>query len=593
MENKKTKIISIVALVALALTVVTATYAYFQAQTGEGSQTDIKINANTVDTFTFETGSAMSLSLDQTSFASGAGNKTGSTYASAKLTANNKTNSATEHYYLYLKIENNTFTYSINESTPEIIMTVTDSSGNEVTNISTLNHVIVTGANDAQVSGYDITNKSGLITLFNNREITTTSSKEEKWNIKVTFVNYDASQNANAGKSMSAKVIIQKKKINLLADYVKSLYTGTQGENSIYYHDSSLTNGAGDNSYRYAGGDYVLTEAGKATGATMMIGYNNTVTTALIDFYCNGTKQYVGYSNSCSTSHYYLIKGDTTQYQTYKETLNKAVEKGYLTKDNVKNFVCFGSIASPCPTENLYRIIGVFGNNVKLIKWDYAKSSLLGTDGDFSKKYSSYFSGEQGESPTSNSLYYWNNSTRKNTWGESNLNKVNLNTNFINNIGSEWTQKIATTTWKVGGNTMANIKDSPMYIAYQNEIVNPVTTNTTDGAKEYTAKIGLMYVSDYGYAASPRAWTLVGYNSDYSKSYSSAKGENWLYGGGWDWTISRGAGFSYYAFTVDDRGYVDNNYVYNTIGVRPSFNLESFITYAGGSGTQSDPIIIE
>ena len=53
MENKKTKIISIVSLVALALTVVTATYAYFQAQTGEGSQTDIKINANTVDTFTF------------------------------------------------------------------------------------------------------------------------------------------------------------------------------------------------------------------------------------------------------------------------------------------------------------------------------------------------------------------------------------------------------------------------------------------------------------------------------------------------------------------------------------------------------------
>mgnify|MGYP004662913837 FL=1 len=31
MENQKTKIISIVALVVLALTVVTATYAYFQA----------------------------------------------------------------------------------------------------------------------------------------------------------------------------------------------------------------------------------------------------------------------------------------------------------------------------------------------------------------------------------------------------------------------------------------------------------------------------------------------------------------------------------------------------------------------------------
>ena len=38
-----------------------------------------------------------------------------------------------------------------------------------------------------------------------------------------------------------------------LSNYVISQYTGTQGENSLYYHDSSLANGAGDNSYRYAG----------------------------------------------------------------------------------------------------------------------------------------------------------------------------------------------------------------------------------------------------------------------------------------------------------------------------------------------------
>ena len=594
MEKKKPIILSIISLVALAALVLGATYAYFQAQVGDPAVADIKVNANTVDTFTFSNGSAISFSINQDNFASGKGNQTGSTYASALLTANNKTNTATEHYYLYLNIENNTFTYSINESTPEIIMTVTDSAGVEVTDISTLNHVIVTGANGTQVSGYDITNKSGLITLFNNREITTTSSKEEKWNITITFVNYDASQNANAGKSMSAKVMIQKEKINLLADYVKSLYTGTQGANNIYYHTSTLTNGAGDNSYRYVGGDYVLTETGKATGATMMIGYNNTVTTALIDFYCNGTKQYVGYDCDASQAHYYLIKGDTTHYQTYKETLNKAVEKGYLTKDNVKNFVCFGSNTSPCPTENLYRIIGVFGNNVKLIKWDYAKSRLLGTNGDFSKEdSSSYFSGEQGESPANNSFYYWNKSTRKNTWSESNLNKVNLNQNFINNIGSEWAAKIAETTWKVGGNTWANIAETTPSVAYQNEIVNPVTTNTTDGAKKYTAKIGLMYVSDYYYAAGQSAWTLVGYNSsDATKDYRFSKGENWLYGGGWDWTISRDADTSNFAFYVDYDGYVDNLNVHRLSAVRPSFNLESAITYVSGSGSANDPILI-
>ena len=601
MESKKAMILSVVAIATFAILIVGATYAYFQAQTGASKSTDVKVTTYTTDVFTFTTGDDINLAVTQSDFTSGKGNAVGSTFAKATLTANNKTNTATEHYYLYLNIENNTFTYSINENTPEMIMTVTDSSGNEVTDISTLNHVIVTGANNTQVSGYDITNKNGLITLFNNREITTTSSKEEKWNIKVTFVNYDASQNANAGKSMSAKVMIQKEKIvQTVANICKSgqrlssCIAAMDGiDETLYHHTSTLTNGAGDNSYRYAGGDYVLTEAGKATGATMMIGYDDTVTTALIDFYCNGTKQYVGYTCNASQAHYYLIKGDTTHYQTYKETLNKAVEKEYLTKDNVKNFVCFGTNTTPCPTENLYRIIGVFGNNVKLIKWDYAKSSLLGTDGDFAQEYSYYFSGEQGENPASNSLYYWNNSTSNNTWSESLLNKTNLNINFINNIGNEWAKKIAETTWKVGGNTWANIAETIPSVAYQNEITNAVTTNTTDGAKEYTAKIGLMYVSDYYYAAGQSAWTLVGYNSsDATKDYRFSKGENWLYGGGWDWTISRIAADSRRAVRVGGDGNVGRNGVYDYFGVRPSFNLESAITYVSGSGSADDPMVI-
>ena len=76
-----------------------------------------------------------------------------------------------------------------------------------------------------------------------------------------------------------------------LAEYVISQYTGVQGENGIYYHNSSLENGAGDNSYRYAGGDYVLTDAGKATGAAEILAYNDDVT-SLIDFYCGNTKHF-------------------------------------------------------------------------------------------------------------------------------------------------------------------------------------------------------------------------------------------------------------------------------------------------------------
>ena len=55
------------------------------------------------------------------------------------------------------------------------------------------------------------------------------------------------------------------------------------------------------------------------------------------------------------------------------------------SSDTTYNFVCFGydSTDGTCPTDNLYRIIGVFGDQVKLIKYDYANSNLLGTDGDY------------------------------------------------------------------------------------------------------------------------------------------------------------------------------------------------------------------
>ena len=536
MENRKTKIISIVAVVALLLVVITATYAYFQAQVGDPAVADIKVNANTVDTFTFSNGSAISFSINQDNFASGKGNQTGSTYASAMLTANNKTNTATEHYYLYLNIENNTFTYSINESTPEIIMTVTDSAGNEVTDISTLNHVIVTGANGTQVSGYDITNKNGLITLFNNREITTTSSKEEKWNIKVTFVNYDKNQSANAGKSMSAKVMIQKEVIPQVVSDVC-----TNGENlatcittlagkspasltKIYHHDANLTNGVGDNSYRYAG-----------------------------------------------------------------------------ASESVNNYVCFGSNVTPCPADNLYRIIGVFGDKVKLIKSDYATSTLLGADGDYKQAYTA--TGYSSSSYKGNNLanvaaYTWNynglsdhtgnNQYGSNTWSTSLLNKTNLNKNFITNIGADWAAKIDTTTWKVGGNTWANIGTQPAKTAYQNEIVSPVTTNTTDNATTYSAKICLMYASDYGFAAEPSAWTanLNTYNGE------AIKNVNWMYMGLYEWTISRHAGTASNVFHVYNTGDLNYNNANRAFGVRPVFYLSSSVNYASGSGSATDPISI-
>ena len=132
------------------------------------------------------------------------------------------------------------------------------------------------------------------------------------------------------------------------------------------------------------------------------------------------------------------------------------------------------------------------------------------------------------------------------------------------------------------------IRDAVPATAYQNEIVNPSTTNTTDNATTYSAKIGLMYVSDYGFAASPSAWTITMYNYD----TSTATSNNWMHMGYHEWTISRFSNYSDYAFYVTGDGFVDNLNVGNSLSVRPSFTLLSSVSYASGSGTQSDPIRI-
>ena len=526
MEKKKVKLFSAIALTTLALLVVGATYAYFKAQGGTGSSTEVKVTTYTTDMLTFTTGNAISLYADQSSFGQEKGSLSGETFAKATLVANNKTNEATGNYYVYFNIENNTFKYTLGEDKPELILTVTGPDGNEVTEISGLTHKVVQDRENKSISGFDVTTTNGLITIANKKTITaTTDAKEEQYTLKLTFVNYEGNQTENTTSGLSAKVMIQKESmVNSLASYITNLYTGTQGENGIYYHDASLTNGAGDNSYRYAG-----------------------------------------------------------------------------ASDQVNNYVCFGSSTTPCPADNLYRIIGVFGDKVKLIKSDYATTALLGADGDYSKMYTANNwdnSAYKGNNLANIAGYTWNynglsdhtgnNQYGSNTWSTSLLNKTNLNTNFITNIGADWAAKIADTTWKVGGNTWANIGTQPAKTAYQNEIVSPVTTNTTDNATTYSAKVGLMYVSDYGFAAAPSAWTanLDTYNGE------AIKNVNWMYMGLYEWTISRYAGSDYLAFGVYSTGSVSYNIATYVLALRPVFYLASSVNYVSGSGTAADPIVV-
>ena len=276
-----------------------------------------------------------------------------------------------------------------------------------------------------------------------------------------------------------------------LACHVAKLYTGTQGENGIYYHNTSLTNGAGDNNYRYAGA-------------------------------------------------------------------------------NPNNYICLGSDATTCPDDNLFRIIGVFGDKVKVIK---DKSVVK---------------------------MHWDTSNY-NTWSISSLNTY-LNGTYLTSIGT-LSDKIDVATWKVGGNTWDNISVSTAKEVYDYEIKNPSTTAST-GETEYSAKIGLMYVSDYMFAVLQDNWTLVAYNSnDATKDYRAIKAENWLYLGSDEYTITRSSKNLGEVFAIYSSGEVYSYSVSCDSGeplpcsvyakyARPSFYLISSVEYSGGTGTSSDPIRI-
>ncbi len=468
--------IFILILLVIALLVGKLTFSYLGPTLGEDLSNEGEVTASG-DTLIFTKGSNLSLSATTDNFQTGGSNLSSTTNPKVRLIASSKTNSASATYYVGVVINSNSYTYTTSDNTAEVILTIKDENGNNVTSgVDGLTYVTSGG-----VSGFDVTGKTGLFNIKTDYPISTTSSSTgttHTWTFTLTFVNLGTDQSDNENASMDLDVYLQKEKILTLAEHVISQYTGSQGDDSLYYHNSTLNNGAGDNSYRYAG-----------------------------------------------------------------------------ASESVNNYICLGSDATTCPDANLFRIIGVFGDQTKVIR---AKSV-----------------GDQK----------WHTSD-SNTWSSSSLNTY-LNGTYLTSLGT-LKNKIATTTWKVGGGSWSNIGTSVPKTAYQYEVGSNASSTT------YDAKIGLMYVTDYYYSASPSAWTLVGYNgSDATKDYRAAKTTNWLYLGSDEWTISRNSDTTSTAFCVNSTGFVSLDSVTISYAVRPSFNLESSTTYVSGSGSMSDPVRIK
>ena len=321
-----------------------------------------------------------------------------------------------------------------------------------------------------------------------------------------------------------------------LASYIKSLYTGTQGENNLYYHNETLENGASDNSYRYAGGIYKLTDAGKATGATVLVSYDDT-TVPLIYLYCDGGEHHLAYSCKNGIQGFGVRGVNGTGY--YDDTLKKAIDVGYVAENNINNYVCLGTTTNSCADDSLYRIIGVFDDKVKLIKY-----SSIGN-------------------------MYWDD-TGSYAWATASLNTY-LNSQYLNGLGI-FANIISHSIWKASDVSFSS--NSTLESVFTAEMAdNVVTVNT---------KIGLAYVSDYGFAADSSTWLNNGWQSDkigWLKNF-----ESWTItsqgGGSLAWTAPKGSTFVNSFVDIDE------------FSTRPTFYLNSDVSYISGTGAKNDPFII-
>ena len=250
----------------------------------------------------------------------------------------------------------------------------------------------------------------------------------------------------------------------------------------------------------------------------------------------------------------------------------------------------------PKGTPILYRIIGVFGDKIKLIRnevigdysWDN-KDTTTGAEGNYGKndwtdaRLMKLLNPGYESETTGGSLYY--NSGSGSCY--SGHNNATVSCDFTSTgLSNGVKDKIAEVTWNLGGWNDHEIYSDQIY-------------NYERGTKVYTGrpttwigKIALAYPSDYGYAADLGSCTqnLVNYDN------STCTSTNWmkpiLGTSSWGWLLTP------YSFSSDSNGaWLVTSSGSVSIGRRtsyahglaPVFYLKSEQGIESGTGTSSDP----
>ncbi len=491
----KNKLYLIILVAIGVLLVVGVTFAFFVARNSNAAASDVDVTTEGLTSLEFTPGSAVSIHASLANFSEGDGSLSGTATSSAILKSSN---SATEDYNVYFEIENNNFVYTQDNTVPEMILSVIDPNGNEVTSIPGLTPVNVTDALTGDpIKGFDVTTYTGLIKIAENYSITNNNGytgTTQDWQVTLTFRNLDTLQRENEGKALNGTLILQDEKLySNGAEYIiGALYDGTEGNNGIYYTNN--------HEYRYSGA-------------------------------------------------------------------------------NPNNYVQFN--------DELWRIIGVFDENshgregenlIKLIK-----EESLGNY-EFDPSNDSSWSDADGGAELKQLLNgaYYNSEVATNLLadcGNTDRGSCDFTTRGLN-VNAR--AMIEEATWYLGG-ALSIYTSANGYYELERGSVTSAGTNL-----EWSGNIGLVYPSDYGYAASKEKWNyqLYYYNSEFIPE------NNWMYNGLSAWTITSVSNITTHGFSIRASGNVNNLIVRADASLNPVIYLKSQIHITSGSGTSSDPFIL-
>ena len=151
-------------------------------------------------------------------------------------------------------------------------------------------------------------------------------------------------------------------------------------------------------------------------------------------------------------------------------------------------------------------------------------------------------------------------------------------------INDTYRPMIENVTWHLGGHSRTSATAEAFYGYERGTTVYSGRPPTTTGY------IGLMYPSDYGYSVLSSSCARTTNLGSYDEA--TCAGQSWLYGQGYEWTITPQSSYSVNVFYLSFSGDLSFGYAHFGFSVRPVLYLDSSVYVIDGNGSVSDPYII-